>query len=91
MLGVVALVTWLALIVLSTRNMSARRWSALRDQAHGGWELASVGTSGLAIVATKVARHTPEQWWLAVAVPVWVAALCIYGLMTLADPVAHGR
>jgi hypothetical protein len=41
-----------------------------------------VGTSGLAIVAAKVAHYTSERWLLAVAVPVWVAALCIYGLMT---------
>jgi tellurite resistance protein TehA-like permease len=81
-LGVVALASWLVLIVLSTRNMLACRWSALRDGAHGAWELASVGTSGLAIVAAKVARYTPEHWWLALAVPVWAAALCIYGLMT---------
>jgi hypothetical protein len=81
-LGVVALVSWLALIVLSARNMSACAWSELRDRAHGAWELASVGTSGLAIVAAKVARYTPEHWWLAVSVPVWLAALCIYGLMT---------
>jgi tellurite resistance protein TehA-like permease len=81
-LGVVALVSWLVLVALSARNMSARRYSVLRDQAHGAWELASVGTSGLAIVATKVARYTPEHWWLGVAVPVWVVALCIYGLMT---------
>jgi tellurite resistance protein TehA-like permease len=81
-LGVVALVSRLVLIVLSTRNMSACAWSGLRDRAHGAWELASVGTSGLAIVAAKVARYTPEHRWLAVAVPVWLAALCIYGLMT---------
>jgi len=81
-LGVVALVSWIVLIVLSARNMSACGWSGLRDRAHGAWELASVGTSGLAIVAAKVARYTPEHWSLAVAVPVWLAALCIYGLMT---------
>jgi tellurite resistance protein TehA-like permease len=81
-LGLVALVSWLVLIVLSVRNMSACGWSGLRDRAHGAWELASVGTSGLAIVAAMVARHTPEHWALAVAVPVWVAALCIYSLMT---------
>jgi hypothetical protein len=28
-----------------------------------------------------VARCTGEQWWLGVAVPLWIAALCIYGLM----------
>jgi tellurite resistance protein TehA-like permease len=81
-LGVVALVSWLVLIVLSTRNMAACAWSGLRDRAHGAWELASVGTSGLAIVAAEVARYTPGHWWLAVAVPVWLVALCIYGLMT---------
>ena len=79
-LGVVALVGWLVLIVLNARNMSARPWAALRDRAQGSWELGSVGTSGLAIVAATVARH--EHWWLWVAVPVWVAALGIYGLMT---------
>jgi tellurite resistance protein TehA-like permease len=81
-LGMLALASWLVLIALSARNMSACAWSQLRDRAHGAWELASVGTSGLAIVAAKVARYTPEHWWLAVAVPVWVSALCIYGLMT---------
>jgi tellurite resistance protein TehA-like permease len=61
-LGVVALVSSLVLIALSVRNMSACSWSGLRDHAHGAWELASVGTSGLAIVAAKVARYTPERW-----------------------------
>jgi tellurite resistance protein TehA-like permease len=82
MLGVVALSSWLVLMALTTRNMSARPPAALRDRAHGAWELASVGTSGLAIVATQVARHTPEHWSFGVAVPVWVVGLCIYGLMT---------
>ena len=81
-LGVVALLSWLVLIGLTARDMTARGWSASRDIAHGGWELAGVGTSGLAIVVTKVAQRTSERWLLAVAVPVWVAALCIYGLMT---------
>ena len=57
-LGVVALLSWLVLIGLTARDMTTRGWSALRDSAHGAWELASVGTSGLAIVATKVARDT---------------------------------
>lgn len=79
-LGVVALTVWLVLLALTARNMSAGRWAGLRDRAHGAWELASVGTSGLAIVAATAARH--ERWWLWVAVPVWGAALCIYALMT---------
>jgi len=81
-LGVAALASWLVVAALSARNMSARPWSALRDQAHGPWELASVGTSGLAIVAAKIARHTPERWWLWTAAPAWVAALRVYCLMT---------
>ena len=81
-LGVVALLSWLVLIVFTARDMTARAWPALRDRAHGSWELASVGTSGLVIVITKIARDTHAHWLLAVAVPVWAAALCIYGLMT---------
>lgn len=79
-LGAVAFASWLVLMVFSVRNMCARPWAVLRDRAHGAWELASVGTSGLAIVAATVARH--EHWWLWVAVPVWVAAICTYILMT---------
>lgn len=81
-LGVIALAAWLVLILLSARNMLAHRWTELRDRAHGPWQLASVGTSGLAIVIARAARQTGHHWWLAVAVAGWVAALCIYGLMT---------
>jgi tellurite resistance protein TehA-like permease len=81
-LGVVALLSWLVLIGLTARDITTRGWPALRDSAHGAWELTSVGTSGLAIVITKAARDTHQHWLLAVAAPVWVAALCIYGLMT---------
>lgn len=81
-LGAAGLCSWLALIVLSARNMLARRWTALRDHAHGAWELGSVGTSGLAIVIAGAAFHTGHRWWLAVAVIVWLAAIFIYGLMT---------
>ncbi len=81
-LGAVALACWLVLIALSARNMLGRRWTALRDHARGAWELASVGTSGLAIVMSQLARHTGHRWWLTIALPVWAAAICIYGLMT---------
>lgn len=81
-LGLAALASWLVLIALSARNMAARRWRALRHQAHGAWELASVGTSGLAISVGNVARYTSQHWWLSVAAPIWVVALCIYALMT---------
>jgi tellurite resistance protein TehA-like permease len=81
-LGAVGLSCWLILVGLSARNMLAQRWTALRDHAHGAWELGSVGTSGLAIVIARAAHSTGQRWWLAVAVLAWVAALCIYGLMT---------
>jgi tellurite resistance protein TehA-like permease len=81
-LGAIALSSWLVLVALSARNMLAHSWTALRDRAHGAWELASVGTSGLAIVTAQLARHTGHRWWLTVAVPMWAAAICVYGLMT---------
>jgi len=79
-LGVVALTAWVVLTLFTARNMSACRCTALRDRAHGAWELASVGTAGMAIVAATLARH--DHWWLWLAVPVWAGALCIYLLMT---------
>jgi Voltage-dependent anion channel len=81
-LGAVALSSWLALTALSARNMWARRPAVLRDHARGAWELASVGMSAVAIVMAQVAHYTGHRWWLVIALPVWVAAICIYGLMT---------
>lgn len=81
-LGVVALLAWLILIVLTARNMVAHRWAALRDHAHGAWELASVGTSGLAIVMGQISYYSGHRLWLLVAVPVWSVAIGIYALMT---------
>ena len=81
-LGIVALLAWLVLIVLTARNMSAHRWAALRDHAHGAWELASVGTSGLAIVMGQISYYTGHRWWLQAAIPIWLAAIGIYALMT---------
>lgn len=43
-----ALQGWLSLAPVVARRMWRDR-GALRDRAHGGWELASVATSGLAI------------------------------------------
>ncbi len=81
-LGVVALLAWLVLTVLTARNMSAHRWAALRARAHGAWELASVGTSGLVIVLSEVSYHTGQRWCLLAAVPIWWAAIGVYALMT---------
>ncbi|OBI11069.1 C4-dicarboxylate ABC transporter [Mycobacterium sp. E2327] len=81
-LGAIGLSAWLVLIALSARNMLAPSRTALRDHASGAWELASVGTSGLAIVMAQLAHRTGHRWWLTVALPMWAAAICIYGLMT---------
>ena len=90
-LGVVALVSCLALIVLSARNMSACTWSGLRDRAHGAWELASVGTSGLAIVAAKLARYTSEHLVAGGGRAGLVGGAVHLRRDDLADPVAQHR
>ena len=50
-LGVAAALAWLGLAILTVRLLWRHRWIGLRDRARGGWELASVATSGLAILA----------------------------------------
>jgi tellurite resistance protein TehA-like permease len=80
-LGGIAVVFWLILVVLSVRNLSQRRLVALRDQAHGAWLLPSVGTSGLAIVASKLAGTTGRSQWVIGAVAVWMVALGFYVMM----------
>lgn len=81
-LGMVTLLSWLLLSARTVRSMRRRRWSALRDSAHGAWELGSVGTSGLAVVSAQVARHTGDHRWLVIALPTWVLAIAIYAVMT---------
>jgi tellurite resistance protein TehA-like permease len=74
-LGVAAVVGWLVLAPLAARDMWSRGWLALRDRAHGGWELASVATSGVAIVFADL-KVFIASW------PVWVLAIAVYALMT---------
>lgn len=81
-LGVVALSSWVALLALSVRNMTALSWCALRDSVHGAWELGSVGTSGLAVVSAQVARRTGDHRWTVIAASIWLLAIAIYVLMT---------
>jgi tellurite resistance protein TehA-like permease len=70
-----ALQGWLSLVPLAVRSMWRHRWTGLRDRAHGGWELAAVATSGLAIVAADL--HI--VFW---AVVFWVLGICVYLMMT---------
>ena len=64
-----ALQGWLSLTPLAARSMWRHRWTGLRDRAHGGWELASVATSGLAIVSADL----DIVFW---AVVFWVLGIC---------------
>jgi tellurite resistance protein TehA-like permease len=74
-LGAVALLAWLVLTPLAVRAMRARGWTGLRDGAHGAWELAAVGTAGLAIVGADLGM-------VVFAATMWVLALAVYCLMT---------
>ncbi|GBE67076.1 C4-dicarboxylate ABC transporter [Mycobacterium sp. MFM001] len=80
-LGAISGLVWLLLGVLSIRNLTGSRLVALRDQAHGAWLLSSVATSGLAIVAAKLASTTGNTQWLIAAVAVWALALALYIMM----------
>jgi tellurite resistance protein TehA-like permease len=69
-----ALQGWLSLAPVVARRMWRDR-GGLRDRARGGWELASVATSGLAIVMADL----KIVFW---AVILWALAICIYLVMT---------
>ena len=69
-----ALQGWLSLAPVVARTMWRDR-GGLRDRARGGWELASVATSGLAIVTADL----KIVFW---AVILWALAICIYLVMT---------
>ncbi len=75
LLAGMALQGWLSLAPVVARRMWRDRGSGLRDRAHGGWELASVATSGLAIVLADL-----EIAFLAVLF--WAIAIGVYLLMT---------
>ena len=71
----IALSGWLSLAPALARRMWPLRWTGLRDRARGVWELASVATSGLAILAADLEL-------VFIALLFWVLAICIYLLMT---------
>lgn len=74
-LGVVALLGWLVLLPMALRAMWRYRWTGLRDRARGGGELASVATSGLAIVAADLG-------FVGVAIGLLALAICQYCAIT---------
>jgi hypothetical protein len=73
--GPLALTGWLALAPLVIRRMRRLGLTGLRDRARGLWELASVATSGLAIVFMAGGI----TFW---AFIFWLLALCLYATMT---------
>ncbi|MBU8831572.1 tellurite resistance/C4-dicarboxylate transporter family protein [Mycolicibacterium goodii] len=73
--GPLALTGWLSLGPLVIRRMRRLGLTGLRDRARGLWELASVATSGLAIVFTVGG----VLFW---AFTFWALALCLYAGMT---------
>lgn len=75
LLASLALQFWLTLAPVVVRRMWRIRWVGFRDRSHGAWELASVSTSGLAILSADV--H-----WLFGALLFWALALLVYALMT---------
>lgn len=70
-----ALQGWLSLAPVVSRRMWHDRGAGLRDHAHGGWELASVATSGLAIVCADLRI-------VFLAMLFWVIAIGVYLVMT---------
>ncbi|BBZ02707.1 C4-dicarboxylate ABC transporter [Mycolicibacterium chitae] len=78
------LTAWMSLMPLLIRRMRRVGWPALRDRARGAWELASVASSGLAIVFA-------ELHLLFLAVLFWVVALAVYLGMTTLIVLRAGR
>jgi tellurite resistance protein TehA-like permease len=74
-LGGMALQGWVSLAPVVARCMWRDRGAGLRDRAHGGWELASVATSGLAIVMADLKI-------VFLAVLFWAIAIGVYLVMT---------
>ena len=70
-----ALQGWLTLAPVMARRMWRDRGAGLRDRARGGWELASVATSGLAIVCADLKI-------VFLAMLFWVIAIGVYLLIT---------
>src|SRR4029078_4834970 len=72
-----ALQGWLSLAPVVARRMWRDRGVGLRDRAHGGWELASVATSGLAIVTAdlKIAFLAALFWVVAIGVVLAITGL----------------
>lgn len=70
-----ALQGWVTLTPIAARSVWRHRWIGLRDNARGGWELASVATNGLAIVCADLGI----VFWASI---LWVLGMTLYLAMT---------
>jgi tellurite resistance protein TehA-like permease len=82
-----ALQGWLSLAPVVARRMWRDR-GGLRDRAHGGWELASVATSGLAIVMADLKIVFLAVLFLAIAIGVYLVMTGLIVWRTVRDPSA---
>lgn len=82
LLGILALLGWLALTPLAIRDVRSRPRNELRDHAHGAWLLPAVATAGLAVTAADLAVHAHAPALLSVAALSWLLALLIYLAVT---------
>jgi tellurite resistance protein TehA-like permease len=82
LLGAASLGAWLLLVPLAVRDVASRPRAELRDQAHGAWLLASVGTAGLGITAADLAVYARSPTLLLVAVAFWLLGLGGYLAVT---------
>lgn len=83
-----ALQGWLSLAPVVTRRMWRDRSVGLRDHAHGGWELASVATSGLAIVTADLKMVFLAMLFWAIAIGVYLLMVGLIVWRAVHDPAA---
>lgn len=81
-LGVIAVSAWLLLTPIVGRGAWSHRLTELRDRACGAWELASVATSGLAIVAALLAVTDGLGVLLGLALVFWILGILAYAVTT---------
>ena len=81
-LAAIAWLAWITLAPLMIRAMQPYLWAGLRDRAHGAWELASVATSGLAIVTGHLVVLTRDRTLFAVGLAALGLGIVIYVVIT---------
>ena len=83
LLGAAALLGWSVLAPFAVADVRSRPRTELRDHAHGGWLLASVGTESLAVAAADLARlpgldRAGADTLLIAALVWWILGVAVY-------------